>query len=82
MDKPMGQVKQLDQRMNELGLLRLMLPDPLTMNLSNTTDYMRGKVGKAETVSKKRPFQRLVNNPPVKKLLLAVYDQIFKWYYS
>ena len=82
MDKPMGQVKQLDQRMNELGLLRLMLPDPLTMNLSNTTDYLRGKVGKAETVSKKSPFQRLVNNPPVKKLLLAVYDQIFKWYYS
>jgi len=82
MDKPMGQVKQLDQRMNERGLLRLMLPDPLTMNLSNTTDYVKGTVHKPARSDKGSPFQRLVNLPPVKKLLLAVYDQIFKWYYS
>src|SRR6185369_10688967 len=46
MDKPMGQVKQLDQRMNERGLLRLMVSDPLTMNLSNTVDYVRGNIRK------------------------------------
>lgn len=83
MDRPMGQVKQLDQRMNENGLLRLMLPDPLTMNLSNTTDYVRGTVHKTETgAQRKSVFQRLVNLPPLKKALLAVYDQIFKWYYA
>jgi glycosyltransferase involved in cell wall biosynthesis len=82
MDKPMGQVKQLDQRMNERGFLRLMLPDPLTMNLSNTTDYVRGKAGVHNKVTKRSLLQRIVNVPPVKKLLLAVYDQIFKWYYS
>ena len=82
MDKPMGQVKQLDQRMNERGLLRLMLSDPLTMNLSNTTDYIRGKGSKPAGPIKGSLFQRLVNLPPVKKLLLAIYDQIFKWYYS
>ncbi len=82
MDKPMGQVKQLDQRMNERGFLRLMLTDPLTMNLSNTTDYMRGTLKNAPIVMKKSLFQRVVNLPPVKKFLLAIYDRIFKWYYS
>ena len=32
MDRPMGQVKQLDMRMNEKGYLRLMTPQPLAMN--------------------------------------------------
>ena len=36
MDRPMGQVKQLDERMNAAGLLRLMVSDPLAMNMSNT----------------------------------------------
>jgi glycosyltransferase involved in cell wall biosynthesis len=87
MDRPMGQVKQLDQRMNENGLLRLMLPDPLTMNLSNTTDYVRqnntSRSGtKNGNVRNKSFFQRLANLPPIKKALLALYDQIFKWYYA
>lgn len=82
MDRPMGQVKQLDQRMNEQGLLRLMLPDPLTMNLSNTTEYVRGKASHPAAAKRKSVSQQIANLPPVKKLLLAVYDQIFKWYYS
>jgi len=83
MDKPMGQVKQLDQRMNERGLLRLMVSDPLTMNLSNTTDYVRGNIQKLAKASRRRSlFQRLANLPPVRKALLAMYDQIFRWYYS
>ena len=86
MDKPMGQVKQLDMRMNEHGLLRLMLSDPLTMNLSNTTDYVRGtQQSGSQTAAGKRPLsltRRLVNFAPIKKILLAIYDQIFRWYYS
>ncbi len=82
MDKPMGQVKQLDQRMNELGLLRLMLPDPLTMNLSNSVEFVRGKPAQPGDSRKNPISQRLVNLPPVRKFLLAVYDQIFKWFYS
>jgi glycosyltransferase involved in cell wall biosynthesis len=82
MDKPMGQVKQLDQRMNERGLLRLMVSDPLTMNLSNTTDYVRGNLQKLAQHKGKSAFQRLVNLPPIRKGLLALYDQIFRWYYT
>ncbi len=80
MDKPMGQVKQLDQRMNAAGYLRLMVSDPLVMNLSNSTEYVRGRL--AEPAARKPLFQRLVNFPPVKKALLAAYDQIFRWYYA
>lgn len=83
MDKPMGQVKQLDQRMNAAGYLRLMVSDPLVMNLSNTTDYVKGVYAKGQPVIQ-RPglVKRLVQFAPIKKALLAVYDQIFKWYYS
>lgn len=83
MDKPMGQVKQLDQRMNAAGYLRLMVSDPLVMNLSNTTDYVKGVYAKGQPVVQ-RPglVKRLIQFTPIKKALLAVYDQIFKWYYS
>lgn len=79
MDRPMGQVKQLDQRMNELGYLRLMTEDPLTMNLSNTLDGLRGDKSLPSHTNKKSSFLRV---PLVKKSLLYIYDQIFKWYYS
>jgi len=81
MDKPMGQVKQLDQRMNAAGYLRLMVSDPLVMNLSNSTEYVRGA---RLQPSSKRPslFRRLLQFSPLKKALLALYDQIFRWYYA
>jgi hypothetical protein len=83
MDKPMGQVRQLDQRMNERGLLRLMVSDPLVMNLSNTTDYVKGVyAGKQPAPKRAGLVKRLVQAAPIKKALLAIYDQIFRWYYS
>lgn len=83
MDKPMGQVRQLDKRMNDASLLRLMVSDPLAMNMSNTLGYLRGELGKEKVNSKqKRAFaRRLLEAGPVKKLLLAVYNRIFGWYY-
>ncbi len=84
MDKPMGQVRQLDKRMNDAGLLRLMTSDPLAMNMSNTLGYLRGELGKAEAQRTKSKGwkRRLLELPPVKKALLAAYNQIFNWYYS
>lgn len=82
MDKPMGQVRQLDKRMNEAGLLRLMVSDPLAMNMSNTLGYLRGELGK-QTVKRKASFgKRVLELSPVKKILLAIYNKIFSWYYS
>ncbi len=83
MDKPMGQVRQLDKRMNDAGLLRLMLPDPLAMNMSNTLGYLRGELGQKERGKKKVGIgKRILELPPIKKMLLAVYNKIFSWYYS
>ena len=84
MDKPMGQVRQLDKRMNDAGLLRLMVSDPLAMNMSNTLGYLRGELGKDKAKSKKgKGFaRRVLDLAPIKKILLAVYNKIFSWYYS
>jgi glycosyltransferase involved in cell wall biosynthesis len=84
MDKPMGQVRQLDRRMNAAGLLRLMVSDPLAMNMSNTLGYLRGELGKKERGQKKDKGlkRRLLEHAPIKKILLAVYNKIFNWYYS
>jgi glycosyltransferase involved in cell wall biosynthesis len=82
MDKPMGQVRQLDKRMNDAGLLRLMVSDPLVMNMSNTLGYLRGELkqaGKKKSTSFER---RVLEVGFIKKLLLAVYNKIFNWYYS
>ncbi len=84
MDKPMGQVRQLDKRMNDAGLLRLMVPDPLAMNMSNTLGYLRGELGKQKERGKKKAGfgKRVLELSFVKKILLAVYNKIFSWYYS
>ena len=82
MDKPMGQVRQLDKRMNDVGYLRLMVSEPLAMNMSNTLGYLRGELKDA---GKKKPVsfgKWVLELAPIKKLLLAVYNKIFSWYYS
>ncbi len=81
MDRPMGQVKQLDQRMNAAGLLRLMPTEPLAMNMSNTLRNLPGSAaaGERKATPRKRP---LLDFPPVKRVLLSLYDSIFRWYYD
>src|SRR5512142_1307441 len=82
MDKPMGQVRQLDKRMNDAGLLRLMVSDPLAMNMSNTLGYLRGELGKERRKKKASWTRRVLEIALIKKMMLAVYNKIFSWYYS
>src|SRR5689334_10932280 len=77
MDKPMGQVRQLDKRMNDAGLLRLMVSDPLAMNMSNTLGYLRGELGKERGKKKESLAKRVLEVGLIKKTLLAVYNKIF-----
>ena len=82
MDKPMGQVRQLDKRMNDAGLLRLMVSDPLAMNMSNTLGFLRGELKGGD---KKKPIplaKRLAELAPIKKILLGIYNKIFRLYYE
>ncbi len=80
MSRPMGQVKQLDQRMNEAGFLRLMPTEPYAMNMSNTLRGVEGQGTGEKPAAVKTRF--LFDFPPVKKVLLSIYDAIFRWYYD
>ncbi|MBN2146018.1 MAG: glycosyltransferase family 2 protein [Anaerolineales bacterium] len=91
MDRPMGQVRQLDQRMNEAGFLRLMPTQPLAQNMSNRLDWIHdpseaaSKPSTAEgkkTSPKHTLRKRLLAAPPIKRVLLGLYDRIFRWYYE
>jgi hypothetical protein len=80
MEKPMGQVRQLDERMNQTGLLRLMVTTPLAANMSNTP-VISSKAGTARsTRHKTRKTPVFFEWKPVKKALLALYDVIFRMY--
>lgn len=77
MDRPMGQVKQLDRRMNETGLLRLMTAEPLAMNISNS---LRGISTPAHKPADAKGKRLILDLPFVKSILLKIYGQIFRWY--
>ncbi|HSV86175.1 MAG TPA: glycosyltransferase family A protein [Levilinea sp.] len=82
MDRPMGQVRQLDQRMNEQGLLRLMTVEPLMMNMSNTLPG--GQImseRNAPVNTKLNAGRRLLEFPPTRKIFMSLYDWIFDTYY-
>jgi glycosyltransferase involved in cell wall biosynthesis len=81
MSRPMGQVRMLDERINQAGYLRLMTGDPLAQNMSNDPKLQPDAIRNIDTGSlgfKKR----VANFPLVKNTLLAVYNQIFKLYYG
>ena len=77
MDRPMGQVKQLDTRINQSGYLRLMTEEPCAMNMSNTLD---NSMSAAEKKTEKK--RSLADVPAVKKVLLGLYNRIFHLYYD
>jgi len=83
MDRPMGQVKQLDQRVNEAGYLRLMPDKPYVMNMSNTLRNVPGiDPNGSDVAAPQNEGRRLIDLPPVRKILLSIYDAIFRWYYD
>lgn len=80
MDRPMGQVRQLDVRVNEAGYLRLMTPEPYMNNMSNQIPDWVGKKKKA-TPKKTDKFQ-LKNLKLIKWPLMRLYDWIFRIYWK
>jgi len=79
MTRPMGQVRQLDIRMNEAGYLRLMTAEPLMQNMSNTVPQ-EFKTGPVVPAAKKKT-SRVWDNKFVRKPLMWLYNKIFKIYY-
>jgi glycosyltransferase involved in cell wall biosynthesis len=79
MNRPMGQVRQLDELINERSLLRLMVPEPLVLNMSNTLINVPGR--KTANLNFKKPKKRFIDLTFIKKPLMFLYDKIFYWYY-
>ncbi len=82
MDRPMGQVLQLDELMNSAGLLRLMVPDPLTMNMSNTLPLDLQNKPAQLMQQKKGLGKKILGFRPVEGFFMKIYNQIFRWYNS
>lgn len=82
MDRPMGQVRRLDERIDDAGYLRLMTVEPLVMNMSNTLlpiPEEEQAQREAKPVSLRR---RILELAPIKRVLLYIYNAIFHWYYA
>jgi glycosyltransferase involved in cell wall biosynthesis len=79
MDKAMGQVRQLDIRMNEAGYLRLMTATPYMQNMSNdpSMEYKPAE----KTASKVSLSRRIRDLKFIKWPLMRLYDWIFGLYY-
>jgi len=82
LSKPLGQVLKLDQEMDKKGYLRLMTARPYTMNLSNTLD-LPGENTSQDTqkiiLNKGKSF---FNIPIIRKVLMKLYNEIFRIYYK
>jgi glycosyltransferase involved in cell wall biosynthesis len=76
MDKPLGQVQQLDQKINKAGYLRLMTEKPLVQNMSNRVPK------KHPTIESEPNKKSLKNIPLIRKVLLHLHDRIFKLYFE
>ena len=81
MDRPMGQVRQLDQRMNDAGYLRLMTTEPLMMNMSNSTRPVPPP-GAGPAPRRGGLGRRLADFAPVRRVLLALHDAVFRLYFG
>ncbi len=80
MSRPMGQVRQLDIRMNEAGYLRLMTAEPLMQNMSNQVpEEFKGTTDKAKKNKKSKTFWNL---PLIRKPMMWLYNTIFRIYYK
>lgn len=77
MDKPLGQVQQLDVRLNQAGYLRLMTEKPLVQNMSNRVPRQQ-----IDGIHLQRQKRSGWNHPLIKKVLLGLYDKIFKIYFE
>jgi glycosyltransferase involved in cell wall biosynthesis len=84
LDRPMGQVRAMDARLNEAGYLRLMTTDPLVRHMGNSVPpEVRSEASRNQSagVPARRRARRLVEWGPLRRLLLAIHNQIFRWYY-
>lgn len=78
MDRPMGQVRSLDEQLNTAGYLRLTTIEPLVKHMGNQPEGLTNdripQVPRAQA-------DRLVDQSFIRKPLLWLYDAIFRLYH-
>ena len=79
----MGQVRELDRMVDQAGLLRLMTSEPFAMNMSNTMQTIPEEdIPHGSYVQSRSLGMMILEIPLIKRLLLFIYNRIFRWYYS
>jgi glycosyltransferase involved in cell wall biosynthesis len=83
LDRPMGQVRTLDERFDAAGYLRLMTTLPLARHLGNTVPPdLRPPDGSTRSFTPRAGRRhRFLDWGAVRRLLLALHNQIFRWYF-
>ena len=81
MDRPMGQVRTLDEMINQAGYLRLTTCEPYVRHVGNKIDGITGTTLRREHANQKAGI-RLLDIPIIKRSLLGIYNFIFKLYYE
>ena len=83
MNKPVGQVQKLDEAINKQGYLRLMIAKSLVQNMSNKIPEEIKENNIRVRPDKKQGIIKILSKfPPLKKILLWIYDAIFRLYYK
>jgi len=82
--RPLGDDRKLDEAINQAGYLRLMTHQPLVRHLGNTLPIDladRGGISTRSEVRNQALSHRLLDSPLIKRLLLGIYNRIFRWYF-
>lgn len=83
-DRPLGDDRKLDDALNHAGYLRLMTTKPLVQHLGNTLpESLRADaVGLTSVPVRQATFgRRLLDWSPLRRILLGLYNRIFRWYF-
>jgi glycosyltransferase involved in cell wall biosynthesis len=78
MNRPMGQVRSLDEQVNQAGYLRLTTCQPLVTHMGN---QLPGEPPPSKSAAPERS-RSLYDLPFIRKPLLRLYDAIFKLYHQ
>jgi hypothetical protein len=87
MDRPMGQVRQLDQMLNDKGYLRLTTCQPFARHLGNRLPAQQAAAGDQHSNNlthnaSTHHLAPIFNQPLVKRSLLKLYHKIFQIYFD
>jgi glycosyltransferase involved in cell wall biosynthesis len=82
MDRPMGQVRSLDELINRAGYLRLTTCDPFVKHLGNRIDGLQAGEGRDGAPKKSGKVNPVLEIPLIRHTLLRIYDFIFRLYYD